>query len=338
MKTIVCNSPNQLLVTERKRPAVKEGEALVKIHRIGVCGTDIHAYHGRQPFFSYPRVLGHELSGEIAELNEENQDLSLGDKVAIIPYLECGQCIACRKGKPNCCRNIQVLGVHTDGGMQEYISVPTSHLIKINQLSYDQAAIVECLSIGAHAVRRANIQRDEYVLVIGAGPIGLGIMQYAKLAGAKVIVMDMSMERLKFCQKWASPDYTVNAKENPEYDIAEITNGDYPTAVFDATGNINSMNNAYKYAAHGGSIIYVGLVQAELQFSDQEFHKRELTIYASRNATKEDFETVINSLEEGKIDIQPFITCNVSLESLPERFEDLTAPETGNIKIMIELP
>lgn len=145
------------------------------------------------------------------------------------------------------------------------------------------------------------------------------------------------MERLEFCQQWASPDYTINAKENPEFAIGEIT-GDYPTAVFDATGNINSMNNAYKYAAHGGSIIYVGLVQADLQFPDQEFHKRELTMYASRNATKEDFKTVINSLEEGKIDIQPFITCNVSLDSLPERFEDLTAPETGKIKIMIELP
>ena len=337
MKTIVCNSPNHFLVTEREMPAVKEGEALVKIHRIGICGTDIHAYHGRQPFFSYPRVLGHELSGEIAELNGENHDFSIGEKVAIIPYLECGECIACRKGKPNCCRNIQVLGVHTDGGMQEYISVPISHLIKINPLTYDQAALVECLSIGAHAVRRAGIQKDEFVLVIGAGPIGLGIMQYVRLAGAKVIAMDMSEERLEFCQKWASPDYTVNAKENPESAIEEITIGDYPTVVFDATGNINSMNNAFKYTAHGGSLIYVGLVQADLQFPDQEFHKRELTMFASRNATKEDFETVIKSVEEGKIDVQPFITSNVPLDSLPERFEELTAPGTGNIKIMVEL-
>ncbi|SDC83718.1 hypothetical protein SAMN05421663_104266 [Terribacillus halophilus] len=337
MKTVVCNSPNHFLVTEREMPVVKEGEVLVKIHRIGICGTDIHAYHGRQPFFSYPRVLGHELSGEIAELNGKNHDFSIGEKVTIIPYLECGECIACRKGKPNCCRNIQVLGVHTDGGMQEYIRVPISHLIKINQLTYDQAALVECLSIGAHAVRRAAIQKDEFVLVIGAGPIGLGIMQYVRLAGAKVIAMDMGEERLEFCQKWASPDYTVNAKENPESAIEEITNGDYPTVVFDATGNINSMNNAYKYTAHGGSLIYVGLVQADLQFPDQEFHKRELTMFASRNANKEDFETVIKSLEEGEIDVQPFITSNVPLDALPDRFEELTAPGTGNIKIMVEL-
>lgn len=337
MKSIVLEQPGTLTLIEKEIPTIQTGEALIKIERIGVCGTDIHAFHGRQPFFSYPRILGHELSGEIVEMKGEAGDFVVGEKVTIIPYLECGKCVACRRGKTNCCTDLQVLGVHTDGGMQKYISVPISHLIKINQLTHEQAATIECLSIGAHAVRRAEIKKDEWVLVIGMGPIGLSVMQFAKNAGAKVIVMDMSEERLEFAEKWASPEYTVNAQNDPLEKIKEMTNGEFPTVVFDATGNPNSMNNAYQFVAHSGRIVFVGLFQGDLQFPDPEFHKRELTILSSRNATKEDFDTVIKAIEEGNVDISAFVTEKVAFDSLPEKFETMFKPGNSNIKVLVEL-
>lgn len=337
MKTIVCKNPNNFEVAEVEKPVLKKGEALIKMKRIGICGTDIHAYHGRQPFFSYPRVLGHELAGEIVELSNETDLFEIGNKVTIIPYLECGECIACRNGKTNCCVNLQVLGVHTDGGMQEYLNIPYSHLIKVDELSFEQAATVECLSIGAHAVRRASIQKDEWVLVIGAGPIGLGVMQFAMNAGAKVIMLDRSAERLAFCKNWAASVYIVNGGGDVLQHIKDITNGDMPTVVFDATGNAQSMNEAYQFAAHSGRLVYVGLVQADLQFPDPEIHKRELTILSSRNATRQDFNTVITALKEKKFNVAPFITNIVPFDNLPCDFEKIFAAGNSNIKVLVEL-
>ncbi|TJY39847.1 zinc-binding alcohol dehydrogenase family protein [Cohnella pontilimi] len=337
MKRISLNEPNQLAMREVEEPTLKDGEALVRVRRIGICGTDYHAFRGRQPFFEYPRVLGHELAGEVVKVQANGSAFSAGDKVTIVPYLECGQCIACLSGKPNCCSQLQVLGVHADGGMQEYFAVPVSHLMKTSEISLDAAATVECLSIGAHAVRRADIKKGEFALVIGAGPIGLGVMQFAQLAGAKVIAMDMNQGRLDFCKTWAKVDYTVNASENPAEEMRRITNGQFPTVVFDATGNAKSMSGAYQYAAHGGRIVYVGLVQADLSFPDPEFHKRELTILSSRNATVEDFENVIEMIRQGHVDTDAFITSRTPFDQIIDKFEYFMTPESGTIKAMITL-
>src|SRR4051812_10971887 len=191
LKTIVCEQPDHFLLKETEWPTVQAGQALVKIRRIGICGTDLHAYKGRQPFFSYPRILGHELSGEILEIGANESGLQAGDPVVIIPYQHCGSCIACRSGKTNCCTKLDLIGVHSDGGMREVIAHPASLLLKAEGISLEQAAIVECLSIGAHAVRRAELKPQETVLIIGSGPIGLGVMKFAKLAGARVIAMDI---------------------------------------------------------------------------------------------------------------------------------------------------
>nr|WP_285838683.1 zinc-binding alcohol dehydrogenase family protein [Shouchella clausii] len=324
-------------MTNEKAPSIRPGEALVRIKRIGICGTDLHAYKGNQPFFSYPRVLGHELSGVIEEVEHNPEGLQAGDRVAIIPYLSCGNCHACRNGKTNCCTKVNVLGVHIDGGMKELVSVPTKQLMKTNSLSYDEAALIEPLAIGAHAVNRAKPRRNEQVLVIGAGPIGLGVMLFAKEQGARVIAMDVNEERLEFCQQWAKVDAVIHALDNPLSKLSERTNDELPTIVFDATGNNHSMTEAFNYVAHGGKLVYVGLVNGMIQFDDPEFHKREMTLMASRNATKEDFNYVIQVLETGSIQLDSYITHRCSFMEMVEQFDSWLLPESKVIKVVVEL-
>src|SRR5271156_24170 len=180
MKTVTLEQPGRFTLSDTAQPgAPQAGEVLVRVLAVGICGTDLHAFEGTQPFFSYPRILGHELAGELEEFDDA-PGFEKGEKVSFIPYFNCGICIACRIGKTNCCTHMQVCGVHLDGGMVEYLSVPSSSLLHSQGLSLDELALIEPLAIGAHGVRRAAIQSGEYVLVIGAGPIGLGTMEFAR--------------------------------------------------------------------------------------------------------------------------------------------------------------
>jgi 2-desacetyl-2-hydroxyethyl bacteriochlorophyllide A dehydrogenase len=337
MKSIVCVQPDEFKLVETEVPVPQAGEARVRIKRIGICGTDLHAFKGNQPFFSYPRVLGHELSGIVEAIGANVSDFNVGDQVAVMPYLECGTCIACRNGKTNCCTNMLVLGVHIDGGMREFIAIPADHLLHTEGLTLDQSAILEPLSIGAHAVRRSELKQGEFVLVIGGGPIGLGVMALAKHRGAKVIAMDINEERLEIAKSWAGVDYTVNALNEPKESLVEITGGDFPTIVFDATGNTRSMTDAFQYVAHGGKLIYVGLVKTDISFSDPEFHKKEMTLMGSRNATREDFELVLQAVKSGAIDANRYITHRSRFDQMIDRFEAWLKPESKVVKAMVEL-
>lgn len=337
MLGIVCEEIESFKLVELPEPELVDGEAIVRIKRIGICGTDLHAYKGNQPFFSYPRVLGHELAGIIEQVGVNEAGLSAGDQVSIIPYMHCGQCVACRNEKTNCCTAMKVLGVHIDGGMRELISVPLTHIIQTNGLTLDQSAVLEPLSIGAHAVRRSGLKQGETALVIGGGPIGLGVIAFAKYAGANVIAMDINDERLAFCRSWAKIDHTVNALQGAKEQLAQLTNGDFPTVVFDATGNAKSMVDAFGMVAHGGTLVYVGLVKADITFHDPEFHKRELTLMGSRNATKADFDLVYEAVKSGGIDVSSYITHRSSFEGMIGEFEGWMKPESKVIKAMVEL-
>ncbi|WP_163580910.1 zinc-binding alcohol dehydrogenase family protein [Gracilibacillus saliphilus] len=338
MQVIRCEEAHQFKKVEQEMPSLAtDKDVLINIKYIGVCGTDIHAYNGVQPFFNYPRILGHELSGEVIELGSQVENVKNGDKVVVIPYMECGECVACRKGKTNCCTDMKVLGVHIDGGMREYISVPSDHVLKVNNIDLAEAALVEPLSIGAHAVRRSKIGEGDTVLVIGAGPIGLGVMKFAKLKGTKVIAMDVNQERLQFCEKWANVDGTVDALDNAESAISELTNGDYPDVVFDATGNKQSMTNAFQLVSHGGQLVYVGLVKDVISFEDPEFHKREMSLLGSRNATIQDFDYVITQMEKGNVDTKALITHRLQLADVPEKFEDILDPQKKVIKALVDV-
>ena len=336
MKAIVCEKPKKFRYINTKTPQLENEKAIINVKRIGICGTDIHAFLGNQPFFEYPRILGHEIAGTIDSIEDNPFHLKAGDQVAVIPYMACGTCPTCKKGLTNCCPTISVIGVHADGGMTEKISVPIDHLIKTTELTLDESAILEPLSIGAHAVRRSNLQESDSVLVIGAGPIGLGVMQFAKQKGAKVIAMDRIEERLTFAKQWANVDETILANVDSLQKLQELTNGEMPTVVFDATGNSQSMMQAFQYPANGGKLIYVGLVKSDITFSDPLFHAKELTLMASRNATIEDFEWVKQFIQKGTIDAERFITHRVDFNQAVDEFETWLKPDAGVVKAMID--
>ena len=343
MKTITLEKPGKFVLGETLAPsdshALTPGDALVRVRRVGVCGTDISAYRGKQPFFSYPRVLGHELGVEIVALNDGGTTgLKFGDKCSVEPYINCGKCIACRNNRPNCCVNLKTLGVHVDGGMTEFMSVPARKLHASPVLSLDQLALVETLGIGAHAVDRAKLQAGETVLVIGAGPIGLSVVQFAQLENVNLIVMDVSAARLEFCASLFKVPHQISALniEKAFEELKALTKGDMPTVVFDATGNLNSMMNAFRCTAHGGRLVFVGLAIGEVTFSDPDFHRRELTLMATRNSTPSDFKRIIHLIESGRIDTTPWITHRASAEAMPGEFENWLKPESKCIKAMVE--
>jgi len=337
MKTLVCTQPGHFEYRTAPDPVLTPGHSIIRIKRIGICGTDLHAFEGTQPYFEYPRILGHELAAEIIEPGDAVGFMP-GDEVTIIPYFNCGHCIACRSGKPNCCVRLKVCGVHIDGSMAEYLSVPSHSLVHSSGLSLEELALVEPLAIGAHGVRRAAITKGEFVLVVGAGPIGLGAMEFARIAGACVIAMDVNEQRLAFCANNLKIDHTVNAlSPDVSKQLMDITHGDLPTVVMDATGSLKAINNSFQYMAHGGRYVLIGLQKGDISFSHPEFHKREGTLMSSRNATREDFEQVISSFKTGLINPLTYITHRVSFDEVKDVFADWLNPNSLVIKAMVSL-
>ena len=337
MKTLICMSPGHFEYHTAKKPPLTPDHAIIKIKRIGVCGTDLHAYEGTQPFFEYPRILGHELAGELISIDNA-PGFEIGEAVTFIPYFSCGHCIACRNGKPNCCTTIKVCGVHQEGGMVEYLSVPSGSLVHGHGLSYDELAMVEPLSIGAHGVKKANILPGEFVLVVGAGPIGLASLEIAKQAGGQVIAMDLNENRLRFCREKFKVENTINPKDKNYLEkLQAITGGDMPTVVIDASGNLNAINQGFNYVAHGGRYILIGLQKEKICFSHPDFHKKEATLMSSRNATREDFELVVNQIRNKQINPLDFISIHVHFNDIESEFCKWLKPDSNIIKAMIEV-
>ena len=338
MLTIVLEHPGLFVTADHPMPTATSGSALVRVHRIGICGTDLHAFAGRQPFFTYPRVLGHELGVEVLDPGDKPCGLQAGDRSAVEPYLNCGTCIACRRNKPNCCTSLQVLGVHIDGGMAPFLRIPTHKLHTSAKLDYEQLALVETLGIGAHAVERAAPTKDDFILVIGAGPIGLSVIQFAKVSGAKLAVMDVSDTRLDFCRKQLGIQHTLRPGPGAADELRRIGAGDLPTCVIDATGNPGSMMGCFDLPAHGGRIVFVGLFQGDVTFNDPNFHRRELTVMGSRNALPATFREVIRLVEDGEVDTRPWITHRFKLADTPVVFPRDIAGNSAVLKAMIEVP
>lgn len=337
MKTLVCIEKGHFEYKNAPKPVLESGTAIIKIKRVGICGTDLHAYEGTQPFFEYPRILGHELSGELIAFDNA-PGFEVGEFVTVIPYFNCGHCIACRMNKPNCCTNIKVCGVHQYGGMAEYLSVPSYSLVHGDGLSLDELALVEPFSIGAHGIRRAGVKPGEFVLVIGAGPIGLGTMEFARIAGAEVIALDINEKRLQFCRENLNVHHLLNAHDpDIRQQLMAITNGDMPGVVVDATGNLEAINNAFQFLAHGGRFIIIGLQKGNISFSHPEFHKREATLMSSRNALRVDFEHVIEAMKTKKVQPSKYITHRVSFDNVKDEFDSWLNPKMGVIKVMVQV-
>lgn len=336
MRAIQLREPRQFDVIDRPRPdAPAPDEALVRVRHIGICGTDLHAFEGRQTFFTYPRVLGHELAVEVEAVGSDVTRFRAGDRCAVVPYWECGQCAACRRGTPNCCERLSVLGVHQDGGMCEVLRVPARKLKRSESLSLEELALVEPLCIGMHAWRRGAVVPGASILVIGAGPIGLAVASAAQAYGEEAVLLDTSERRRRFAEETLGLGRCLAPGEDRAVAVRETFGGEMPFVVFDCTGNPGSMNSSVLLCAHGGTLVFVGHHPGDITLRNPDFHARELTLKASRNATDDDFTTVIDLLEQGRLRPQDWITHRVGLSEMPEQFASWLQPDNGAVKPMV---
>lgn len=340
MKAILLENPKHFRVaTVEEPPAPGPGQALVRVHRVGICGTDISGYLGKMPFYSYPRIPGHELGVEVVAVGPGVEQVRSGDRCSVEPYLNCGQCSACRRGFCNCCENLQVLGVHTDGGLRPRFLVPAHKLHPSNKLTLEQLALVETLAIGCHAVDRARIQADDLVLIVGAGPIGLAVLEFVRLTGAPFAILDVNPLRLDFCRRTMGVPRVIQGTGDAS-DLAAVKAaiGELPTVVFDATGNPRAMSQAFHHVGHAGRLVFVGVVSDDIHFPDPLLHRREMTVLATRNALPKDFPHIIGLIEQGRIDTRPWITHRSVFAELIDHFPSYTRPETGVVKAVVEVP
>jgi alcohol dehydrogenase len=338
MKALSLEAPLQWRRLDIPAPAMPgPGEALVRVDTVGICGTDLSGYLGKMPFFSYPRIPGHELGVEVVAVGSGVTQVAPGDRCAVEPYINCQQCYACRRGHTNCCEKHQTLGVHCDGGLRPQFLVPARKLHISRQLSYEQLALVETLAIGCHAVNRSGLQAHESCLIIGAGPIGLATLEFVKLTGAKTIVLDMHPGRLEFCRRVMGVTQTLQPSSQLEQELRDLTDGHLPDVVIDATGNNQSMSNAFGLITHAGRLVFVGITTDIVQFKHPQFHRPEGTLLCSRNALSADFTRIIRLIEEGRLDTGPWITHRTRFDELIEVFPLFTRPETGVIKAVVEV-
>ena len=336
MKALSLEAPKQwkrLDVPGPEKPG--PGEALVRVHQVGICGTDISGYLGKMPFFSYPRIPGHELGVEVLEVGEGVGNVRPGDRCSVEPYINCQKCYACVRGHTNCCEKHQTLGVHCDGGLRPRFLVPARKLHVSRRLNFEQLALVETLAIGCHAVNRAALRPEESCLIIGAGPIGLATLEFVKLSGAKPIVLDVNEQRLAFCREVMGVTDTVRLTEQVEQDLRARTDGHLSDVVIDATGSSASMSSAFGLITHGGRLVFVGITTDEVRFRHPVFHRPEGTLLCSRNALSADFARIIALIEEGHIDTRPWITHRSAFDELIDVFPSYTRPETGVIKAVV---
>jgi len=332
---LVCLEPGRLRLERHPVPAAGPGEVLVRPRRVGICGTDYHIYEGKHPFLRYPRVMGHELAVEAVEA-PPGSGIRAGEIFAVNPYLSCGRCIACRRGKPNCCVDVSVLGVHRDGGMSGLLAVPAANLLRAPGLSLDQCALVEFLAIGAHAVRRGAVTGDDRVLVVGAGPIGLGAALFARLSGASVAVLDRDAGRAAAAEAVAGVTGLAMDGAGPDA-LAAFTGREGFDVVLDATGSPGAMEAGFDHVAHGGRYVLVSVVKGSIAFSDPDFHRKELTLLGSRNATADDFERVIAAIRDGAVPSGRLITHRTDLRGAVADIPRWASEKAGLIKAVIDV-
>ena len=340
MKAWQLTEPKKFASIDIDSPsAPRTGEAKIRTLRMGICGTDISCYHGKFPFFDYPRIPGHELGVEVLEVGEGVENVKPGDVCSVEPYLNCGQCYACNKGQGNCCQDLKVFGVMMNGGLCEQSLIRAEKLHHSSNLSTEQLALVETLAIGCHASDRGNPQKGENILVIGAGPIGLSTLEFNRLGDANITVMDMSEERLDFCRTKYGIESLIQFKGDgsEKEKMLEATNGNLFDLVTDATGNQHSMGGALQYVAHTGRLVYVGITTENISFPHPVLHRPEITLLASRNALPKDFPRIIELIENGTINTDPWITHHIEFNEVAEKFEDVTHPSSGALKAVIHV-
>lgn len=330
MLSLVLEAPGRLAWREDPPPEPASGEALVSPVCVGICGTDLHAFAGRHPAITYPRRLGHELAVRVVAA----EGLASGALCAVNPYMSCGNCAACRRGMTNCCETLEVLGIHRDGGCTAQMALPVSQLYPSRILSAEELALVEPLVVGRHAVVRAGIEPEEAVAVVGLGPIGLAVAIFARERGAALALVDARQDRRRAARRLLDTDRVYAPGDRLASRLRSCFGGELPRVVIDATGSARGMRESYFLAGPAGRMVLVGIISEDFSFPDPDFHRRELSILASRNGTAKDFRHVLASLEAGLPAAAKLITHRYAFQDIPQAFGAL-ADKPGLVKAVI---
>jgi len=334
MKAILINAPQDISLREVPTPQRAANEVLIKVHGMGICGSDIGAYKGINPLVTYPRIIGHEIAGEVLEAPRSDTTLKPGDRVVIEPYVYCGTCYPCRNQRTNCCENLTVRGVHIDGGMSEFCSHP-HHLVHKApaDVSWERLAMVEPLTISIHAVKRARLTQGEHLAVIGAGPIGLLAAQYARVLGAVPMVIDPIDERLALARSLGILFGINPVRENAVDRIREISGGRMAEAVIEASGSDAAVRSSIDYVAYSGRIALVGWPKGDVSLTTALFTKKELDVVGSRNSCR-DFAESIDLVANDQIDVAALVTRTVSFEEAPAAVQEIAAHPENFMKVV----
>lgn len=337
MKTVLINKPYEIQVTEKEKPVVKEGEALLKVLYSGICGADVASYTGNQPFTTYPRIPGHEFSAEIVSVPENDRGLKAGDVVTANPYFNCGSCYSCQRGFVNCCTDNQTMGVQRNGSFCEYIAMPVERIYEGKGLSAKELALVEPFTISYHAIHRAEVKKGDKVLVTGAGPIGLFALITAREKGAEVYVADILEGRLQMAKEFGAAGTINSAQCDMKEEGMKITDGNGFDVCVEACGLPVTFLACIDCAAFAANIILIGNGKKETTFLHSILLKKELNIYGSRNSYASDFTNVIDLIAGGKVDILKMVSAVYPVKQADMAFKAL-AENKGNLsKVLVEM-
>ncbi|WP_068675057.1 zinc-binding alcohol dehydrogenase family protein [Oceanobacillus sp. Castelsardo] len=322
MKAIRIPEANIIEVLDVEEPNIEQtNEVKVKIKRVGICGSDMHIYHGTNPLATYPRIVGHEVTGEIVETGSEVTRVAVGDHVVIEPITYCGECYACKSGRPNVCKEVSVFGVHEDGGMREFVTLPETQVHKVDsEIDWDEAVMAEPYTIGAQATWRGDVKEGQTVFIQGAGPIGITVLKMAKLRGATVIISDFTNERLEFAKENGA-DYTINPAEvDAKAKINEITNGEGANVIIDAVGIPQTFELAVEIASPAGNVVTLGFNETPSSIAMMHITKKELTITGSRLQTNQ-FGKVVELINSKQLTHNGLVTHRFHISKAKEAFE-----------------
>jgi 2-desacetyl-2-hydroxyethyl bacteriochlorophyllide A dehydrogenase len=338
MKAVLIHRPGEISVVEIPKPEPAADEVLLKIGRVGYCGSDLSTFRGVNPLVTYPRIPGHELAGTIVETGADvPAEWTAGMQALVMPYTNCGACSACRQGRINCCRSNQTLGVQRDGGLCEFLAVPWRKLLRADGLSLAEMALVEPLTVGFHAVSRGRVTSDDTVMVFGCGAIGLGAIAGAAERQARVIAVDLDDAKLALALKAGASDTINTASESLHEKLLELTRGDGPEVIIEAVGLPATFRAAVDEACFAGRVVYIGYAKAPVEYETKTFVQKELDILGSRNATREDFQNVINMLQGGRFPVDDAITLTVPIEEAPNAMQQWHENPAQITKIQVTL-
>lgn len=338
MRALYIRKPLEAEIGELETPQVRPGEVLLRVRFVGMCGSDLSSYRGKNPLVGYPRIPGHEIAATIEAVGEGvPEKFQPGAAVTLSPYTSCGQCASCRRERPNACKSNQTLGVQRDGALTEFIAVPFEKLIIADGLQLRDLSLVEPLTVGYHAVRRGRVTATDTVTVLGCGAVGLGAIAAAAFHGARVIAVDVDDRKLALAQR-AGAHFAVNSKtQNANEKTLSLTEGVGPDVVIEAIGTPETFRQAVELVAFTGRVVYIGYAKDEVRYDSRLFVQKELDVLGSRNALPEDFEGVIRMLSETKFPLEEMVSKVVTLDQAPQALQDWYGAPASISKILVEI-